>query len=70
MLARLNPTLTRLFSTLRASSQKLTYDVNDPEKVSHVFVAKDLDKRPVENVPFVKSLFKGTFEKVSQCFTV
>ena len=36
----------------------------EPEKVATVFVDKDPDKRPVENTPFVKNLFKGTFDKV------
>jgi len=48
-----------------------SHDIYDPEKISHVFVAKEADKRPVHNEPFVKNLYKGHFDKVrSLCYVV
>ena len=57
----------RQFSTSSQLCKRLVPDMFEPEKVATVFVDKDPDKRPVENTPFVKNLFKGTFDKVREC---
>lgn len=54
----------RLFTSTQVACKKLTHNINDPEKIKHVFVEKKVDKKPVENDPFVKGLFKGQFDKV------
>lgn len=54
----------RYVCTSATTYRKLHPDMFEPEKLSTVFVDKDLDKRPIENIPFVKNLFKGTFDKV------
>jgi len=52
------------FSTRAALCRRLTPDMNKPAKANQVFVEKEFDKRPVENTPFIKSLFRGSYDEV------
>lgn len=54
----------RSISTTCTVNKRLVPDMHDPERINHVFVAAKPDERPMENIPFVKSLFKGEFDKV------